>query len=215
MKRSSWKPRANATRIPRINIQQGDACSLQFADGQFDRALSMLVFHFVPDADRAVAEMRRVVRPGRRRGRHGLGQLRRPARHSDVLGHTCRDRASGGCPARRLFDQADEPASRARQFLCQGRDSPTCPKRSWPFAWNLRTSTTIGSPSMAGQGTQAAYLQSLPAETSQRIVTAVRNAYLAGQPDGPRSFVSVAWAARGTRSAHLIRQRSISQCTSR
>jgi hypothetical protein len=51
---------------------------------------------------------------------------------------------------------------------------------------------------MAGQGTQAAYLESLPEATRQRIVTAVRNAYLAGQPDGPRSFVSVAWAARGT-----------------
>jgi len=49
---------------PRINIQRGDASSLQFSDGQFDRALSMLVLHFVPDADRAVAEMRRVVRPG-------------------------------------------------------------------------------------------------------------------------------------------------------
>jgi ubiquinone/menaquinone biosynthesis C-methylase UbiE len=49
---------------PRINIQQGDASSLQFGAGQFDRALSMLVLHFVPDADRAVAEMRRVVRPG-------------------------------------------------------------------------------------------------------------------------------------------------------
>ena len=33
---------------PRINIQQGDACSLQFADGEFDRALSMLVLRFVP-----------------------------------------------------------------------------------------------------------------------------------------------------------------------
>ena len=53
-------------------------------------------------------------------------------------------------------------------------------------------------PLMAGQGTQAAYLQSLPEATSQRIVTAVRNAYLSGQPDGPRSFISIAWAARGT-----------------
>ena len=49
---------------PRINIQTGDACNLQFADGQFDRALSLLVLHFVAEPKRAVAEMRRVVRPG-------------------------------------------------------------------------------------------------------------------------------------------------------
>jgi ubiquinone/menaquinone biosynthesis C-methylase UbiE len=49
---------------PRINIQRGDACQLEFSDGQFDRALSMLVLHFVTDPERAVFEMRRVVRSG-------------------------------------------------------------------------------------------------------------------------------------------------------
>src|SRR5262245_52173256 len=34
---------------PRINFQKGDACNLPFTDGQFDRALSMLVLHFVAD----------------------------------------------------------------------------------------------------------------------------------------------------------------------
>jgi len=46
----------------RITARQGDACELPFPDGQFDRALSMLVLHFVSDPQRAVAEMRRVVR---------------------------------------------------------------------------------------------------------------------------------------------------------
>src|ERR1700754_1600169 len=49
---------------PRINIRQADACALPFEGGTFDRALALLVLHFVPEADRAVAEMRRVVRPG-------------------------------------------------------------------------------------------------------------------------------------------------------
>ena len=49
---------------PRINAQQGDACALPFPSGIFDRALSMLVLHFVSDAEQAIAEMRRVVRPG-------------------------------------------------------------------------------------------------------------------------------------------------------
>jgi len=49
---------------PRIKIQQADACALPFEDDTFDRALALLVLHFVPEAGKAVAEMRRVVRPG-------------------------------------------------------------------------------------------------------------------------------------------------------
>src|SRR5262245_17640667 len=48
----------------RIQIQEADACAIPFDDGHFDRALSLLVLHFVPAAGKAVAEMRRVVRPG-------------------------------------------------------------------------------------------------------------------------------------------------------
>ena len=49
---------------PRIKISQADACALPFEDKSFDRALALLVLHFVPEADKAVAEMRRVTRPG-------------------------------------------------------------------------------------------------------------------------------------------------------
>jgi ubiquinone/menaquinone biosynthesis C-methylase UbiE len=48
----------------RINFEPADARSLPFEDNSFDRASSMLVLQFIPDAGRAVAEMRRVVRPG-------------------------------------------------------------------------------------------------------------------------------------------------------
>ena len=48
----------------RISFQQADARALPFEDNSFDRAFSMLVLQFIPDATRAVAEMRRVVRPG-------------------------------------------------------------------------------------------------------------------------------------------------------
>ncbi len=36
-------------------------------------------------------------------------------------------------------------------------------------------------------------------DTAERVRTdvAVRDAYEAGQPDGPRSFANVAWACRG------------------
>ncbi len=52
------------TNDPRFGFQQADARALPFPDASFDRAFSMLVLQFIPDVDRAVAEMSRVVRPG-------------------------------------------------------------------------------------------------------------------------------------------------------
>jgi SAM-dependent methyltransferase len=184
------------TKDPRINVQQGDACSLQFGDGQFDRALSMLVLHFVPDSDRAIAEMRRVVRPG------------------GVAAATVWDNY-GGQPGIRMFWDtlaAIEPQADARRsaFLIRPTNRPHELASAFSkagFADVTETALSIRMefanfddywiPLMAGQGTHAAYLQSLPEQTHQRIVAAVRSAYLAGLPDGPRSFVSVAFAARG------------------
>ena len=42
---------------PRISFQSADARVLPFEDNSFDRAFSMLVLQFIPDAARAVAEM--------------------------------------------------------------------------------------------------------------------------------------------------------------
>src|SRR6201982_519961 len=49
---------------PRVSFQTADARALPFEDDSFDRVFSMLVLQFIPDAARAVAEMRRVARPG-------------------------------------------------------------------------------------------------------------------------------------------------------
>jgi SAM-dependent methyltransferase len=54
------------TRVPGADLRVGPAEALPFEDGAFDAALSQLVFHFVDDPARAVAEMRRVTRPGGR-----------------------------------------------------------------------------------------------------------------------------------------------------
>jgi ubiquinone/menaquinone biosynthesis C-methylase UbiE len=45
-------------------FQVGDARSMPFEDGRFDAAVSALVLNFIPDREKAVVEMRRVVRSG-------------------------------------------------------------------------------------------------------------------------------------------------------
>jgi SAM-dependent methyltransferase len=54
------------TRVPGADLRVGPAESLPFEDAAFDAALSQLVFHFVQDPGKSVAEMRRVTRPGGR-----------------------------------------------------------------------------------------------------------------------------------------------------
>jgi ubiquinone/menaquinone biosynthesis C-methylase UbiE len=45
-------------------FQQGDAMALPFADDSCDAAVMALVIFFVPEPEKGVAEMKRVVRPG-------------------------------------------------------------------------------------------------------------------------------------------------------
>ena len=48
----------------RIDVQQGDAQQLSFADGEFDAVIGTLVFCSIPDPGRALAEIRRVAKRG-------------------------------------------------------------------------------------------------------------------------------------------------------
>jgi ubiquinone/menaquinone biosynthesis C-methylase UbiE len=182
---------------PRINIQTGDACNLQFADGQFDRALSLLVLHFVAEPKRAVAEMRRVVRPG------------------GVAAATVWDNY-GGQPSIRLFwDIAATLDARAIERRNAALIRPMTQAGELAAAFSEAgfadvAETTISirmefmnyddyrTPMAKGQGVLANLLETAAPSTREQIDAALRASYLCGRPDGPRSFVSVAWAVRAT-----------------
>jgi hypothetical protein len=53
------------------------------------------------------------------------------------------------------------------------------------------------APIAAGEGPLGKYVATLDAAERARTDTAVRDAYEAGRPDGPRSFANIAWACRG------------------
>ncbi len=48
----------------RIGFRQGDAMSLEFDDNEFDVAVMALVIQYIPDPEKAMGEIVRVVRPG-------------------------------------------------------------------------------------------------------------------------------------------------------
>ena len=181
---------------PRITISQGDAAALTFPNGAFDRALSLLVLHFVPEAGKAIAEMKRVVRPG------------------GVVAATVWDHYGGLSSMRMMWDTVamlDENAMRMRsQYSFQPMMAPNEMRDAF-VAQGLsdveQTSLTIRmdyesfddywAPIAAGEGPLGKYVGGLDAAARAKVDAAVRAAYEAGRADGPRSFAAVAWACKG------------------
>ncbi len=60
-------------------------------------------------------------------------------------------------------------------------------RRDKPFWW----------PIAAGEAALGKYFSSLNSAEQDKLATAVRAAYVAGQPDGARSFTATAWACAG------------------
>jgi ubiquinone/menaquinone biosynthesis C-methylase UbiE len=184
-------------RDPRITIEHGDGAALSFADGRFDRAVSMLVLPSVmPQPDHAVREMRRVTRPG------------------GVVAAAFWD-SPGGATANRMFwDTAsvlDEAAAAARdRTMARPIYAPGALPRIWAEAglaeidqrslmirMDFADFADYWEPFDSGEGMLGEYVASLDAARLDRLVRQLRAAYLCGRPDGERSFAAVALSCRG------------------
>jgi SAM-dependent methyltransferase len=181
---------------PRVRIEQGDATALAFADAHFDRTLSLLLLHLVPEPERAVAEMRRVTRPG------------------GVVAAAVWD-AEGGVVMQRMFwdtAAALDPGAVARRARALGNPvvAPGGLRRLFTGAGLVEVQerpliirmepadfADCWEPYASGEGPIGAYVTGLDAAARARLEAHLRAAYLAGRIDGPRSFVAVAWSCRG------------------
>jgi ubiquinone/menaquinone biosynthesis C-methylase UbiE len=179
-----------------INVRQGDAMALPYQSARFDMALSLLVLHFVLDPARAISEMVRVVKPG--------GTV--AAAVWDTF---------GGMPSRRMFWDTvaaiHPPAEQRRSdLLIRPMTRPNELQTAFQRAGLANVAATLLTirmdfesfedfwiPAVFGQGNHSEFLAGLPEPTQREIESGVRAAYLAGLPDGPRSFASSAWAVRG------------------
>jgi ubiquinone/menaquinone biosynthesis C-methylase UbiE len=181
---------------PRITIMQADACALPFPDDRFDRALALLVLHFVSDAERAVAEMRRVVRPGGVVAAAvwdhigGMPSMRMMCDTLAVQDEEARKLRSHYC-----FQPMTQPGEMRRSFAAQGLSDVE--ETSLLIRMDYENFADYWEPIAAGEGPLGRYVAGLDTARRSRADEAVRAAYEAGQPDGPRSFAAVAWACRG------------------
>ena len=181
---------------PRIKFRQADACDLPFGDGAFDRALALLVLHFVPEAGKAVAEMRRVVRPGGVAAAAvwdhlgGMSGMRMMIDTVAALSEGGRQLRSRYCNQPMM-----QPGEMKRTFVEQGLLEVT--ETELMIRMDYQNYDDFWAPIAAGEGPLGKYVATLDQAERARTGAAVRDAYQAGRPDGPRSFANAAWACRG------------------
>lgn len=189
-----------ALRDARVELQVGDACALPFADGSFDCVLSLLLLHFVPSAQLAIAQMKRVARPGA------------------VVAAAVWDVRGGFVANRIFFDTAAALDANANERRATNYTRPmTRPgelERAWRYAgFENVTETTLTirmdflsfadywEPYEGRDGPAAQYVGSLDAAARSRLKDAVRAAYVDGEADGPRSYAAMAFAVKGSAPA--------------
>jgi SAM-dependent methyltransferase len=181
---------------PRVVIEQADATELPFPDGAFNRALAMLVLHFVPDAARAIAEMRRVVSPGGVVAAtvwDHLGGM--PGMRMMVDTVAALSEAGRQMRSRYLFQPMMQPGEMKQALLDEGLADVE--ETQLMVRMDYQDFDDFWAPIAAGEGPLGKFVGDLSTDESVRVTAAVRDAYQGGRADGPRSFANVAWACRG------------------
>ena len=179
---------------PRFTFRHADARALPFAGGSFDCAFSMLVLHFIPDVEHAVAEMRRVVRPGGRVTAAvwdtfgGLPVFRLPWDTAAVLDPTAeRPRA--------LFSPLTGPGEMSAMWRQVGLTEVE--QTSLTIRMDFADFEDYWRPLEGRDGPFGIFLATLPDAARATLREHVRRGFLCNRPDGPRSFAATAWACRG------------------
>jgi SAM-dependent methyltransferase len=183
-------------REPRIKFRIGDICALPYEDASFDRVLSLLVLHFVPRTEVAVAELRRVARPGA------------------TVAAAVWDARGGFIANRMFFDTAATLDQEGNQRRARNYTRPMTRPGELASAWRnagfvavrdamltIRMEFTsfddYWAPYVGKDGPGAEYVASLDSPQRERLRGLVRAAYLDGEGDGPRSYAAIAWTVAG------------------
>ena len=183
---------------PRFVFRVGDACALELPDAGFDRVLAMLLLHFVTTPEKAIAEMRRVAKPG-----GTVAAAVWDARGGFVVNRMFFDTAAA-------LDPQGAGPRRARNFT-RPMTRPGELGAAWRAAGLLDVVETVLSirmefasfddywaPYVGKEGPAAEYVGTLGEAPRARLQEALRSAYLDGEADGARSYAALAWAVKGT-----------------
>ena len=178
----------------RSRFEVGDAQALKLKDASFDRTLSLLVLNFIPDHNKATAEMRRVTRA------------------QGVVGACVWDYDAGMQMLRFFWDEAIalDPAiepkdERHRKLSRQGqlgdlwRKAGLVEIHEAPLVIDQRYASfeDYWGSFRTGAGPGGAYVVSLPEDRRRQLELRMRKRLLGDREDGQFTLTSRAWCVRG------------------
>lgn len=181
-------------RDPRARFMLGDAQRLPLEDATVDIAVSGLVLNFVPDPERAVAEMRRATRTG------GIvaayvwdlaADMQLIRRFWDAA--IAEDRAAAALDEARRFPLA---ARSPLEGLFQAAGLGSVETVALDVPTIFRDFDDLWTPFLGGQGPGPAYVATLEATARERLRERLRGS-LSTEVDGSIQLIARAWAIRG------------------
>jgi len=178
----------------RSRFEVGDAQALQFKDASFDHTMALLVMNFIPDHNKAIAEMRRVTRP------------------EGVVSACVWDYNAGMQMLRFFWDEvvALDPAmaSKDERHMKLSREGQLAELWKKAGLVNVQEKPLVieqaytsfndyWEPFLKGAGPGGAYVVSLSDERRQRLEARMRKRLLGDRGDGPFVLKAQAWCVRG------------------
>jgi SAM-dependent methyltransferase len=178
-----------------ISFELGDAQNLRFSNASFDQCLALLVMRFIPDAPKAVREMRRVTRPG------------------GIVATAMWDITGGN----QLNDALSDAALSLDPNAPQEKDMPgvygtaqelmslwtaagikNIEVKNIVFPCGFESFDDFWQPLTEGQGPAGAYLRRISENHRETLRERLRQNLFGSRTDGPFTLKAKAWAVRGT-----------------
>ncbi|MGC4055916.1 MAG: class I SAM-dependent methyltransferase [Paludibaculum sp.] len=178
----------------RVRFQVGDAQELSLPEAQFDAALSLLVFNFIPNEAKALQQVRRVTRPGGRIAAavwdysEGMKMLRTFWEAAAVVDPDSEKLTE---KAMKLCHRGELTALWQQAGLVDVREEPidiTTRFRSFPDYWDAF---------LLGQGTAGAYAVRLNPEMQAALRSEVKKRLAVASETTPFDLPARVWAVRG------------------
>jgi SAM-dependent methyltransferase len=178
----------------RVTFRTGDAQRMDFTDASFAASSSLLVFNFIPDAEKALKEARRVTRP---KGRvsaavwdygDGMRMLR-----------TFWDAATEIDPDAAKRDEKDMPLCRSGDLSRLWKQGALENVREQPLAVEIRFSSFADywEPFLLGQGPAGAYVQTLDKNRLQALRSAAKRRLSISSEQDAFTMPARVWAVCG------------------
>ncbi len=179
----------------RVRFEVGDARQMRFADGSFDRTLSLLVLNFIPDSAKALDEMVRVTRPGGTVAAavwdYGQGMEMLRVFWGEAVAFN---------PAADARDERHMPLSRKGQLGALWREHRlrNVSEEALTIRTHFSSFDDYWIPFLEKQGPAGDYVAALAAGEREQLRQRLHKRLLGDGPDRPIVLDARAWAVRGT-----------------